>query len=67
MNSAILQKFVNISVINSFKQAGKRQITPCFSSLFLQKRNLATSKEVTVRLFLFKQLFYIIPFSFIMP
>lgn len=45
MNSAILRKFVTI---NSFKQAGKRNFVPCFSSLFLQKRALATPSGDTM-------------------
>ncbi|GBB91758.1 hypothetical protein RclHR1_19120002 [Rhizophagus clarus] len=48
MNSAILQKFVKSSVISSLKQARKRHFIPCFSPLLLQKRNLATSNEITM-------------------
>ncbi|CAG8450366.1 11609_t:CDS:10 [Funneliformis mosseae] len=48
MNRAILRKFINISAIHSFKQEGKRRITPCISSLFLQKRCLATPSETTM-------------------
>ncbi|CAI2175235.1 4938_t:CDS:2 [Funneliformis geosporum] len=51
MNRTILRKFINISnisAIHSFKQEGKRHFTPCISSLFLQKRCLATPSEATM-------------------